>query len=39
VYEGINHAFNNATNATRYDAKAAALAWQRSLAFLHRHLG
>jgi len=39
VYEGVNHAFNNDTNAARYDAKAAALAWQRSLAFLHRHLG
>lgn len=39
VYDGVNHAFNNDTNAARYDAKAAALAWQRTVAFLHRYLG
>lgn len=38
VYEGVNHAFNNDTNAARYDAKAAALAWERTLAFLRRIL-
>jgi len=39
VYDGVNHAFNNDTNAARYDAKAAALAWQRTVDFLHRYLG
>lgn len=39
VYEGVNHAFNNDTNAARYDARAATLAWQRSVSFLHTHLG
>lgn len=38
VYEGVNHAFNNDTNAARYDAKAAVLAWSRSLAFLRKYL-
>ncbi|AQR64452.1 carboxymethylenebutenolidase [Aquaspirillum sp. LM1] len=38
TYPGVNHAFNNDTNAARYDAAAAALAWQRTLAFLHQHL-
>ena len=39
LYEGVDHAFNNDTNAARYDAAAADLAWQRSLAFLAGHLG
>lgn len=39
LYEGVDHAFNNDTNAARYNAAAAGLAWQRSLAFLARHLG
>lgn len=39
LYEGVDHAFNNDTNAARYDAPAATLAWQRSLDFLGRHLG
>jgi carboxymethylenebutenolidase len=39
LYEGVDHAFNNDTNAARYDAAAAGLAWQRSLAFLAKHLG
>ena len=39
VYEGVDHAFNNDTNAARYNAAAAGLAWQRSLDFLARHLG
>lgn len=34
VYEGANHAFNNDTNAARYDAAAAKLAWDRTIAFL-----
>ncbi len=39
VYAGVDHAFNNDTNAARYNAPAATLAWQRSLDFLERHLG
>lgn len=38
VYPGVNHAFNNDSNAARYDAAAAGLAWQRTLAFLRRVL-
>lgn len=33
-----NHAFANPTGA-RYDADDAALAWSRTLSFLHKHLG
>ncbi|SCK22039.1 dienelactone hydrolase family protein [Vogesella sp. LIG4] len=38
VYPGVNHAFNNDTNAARYDQGAANLAWQRTLEFLHQYL-
>lgn len=38
MYPGVNHAFHNDTNAARYDAEAATLAWQRTIAFLDRHL-
>jgi carboxymethylenebutenolidase len=38
VYEGANHAFNNDTSAARYDKKAADLAWERTVAFLHKYL-
>ena len=38
-YPGQHHAFHNDGAAGRYDAQAAALAWERSLAFLSRHLG
>ncbi len=38
IYEGANHAFNNDTNAARYDKTAADLAWGRTLAFLNRYL-
>lgn len=38
VYEGVNHAFMNDTSAERYDPKAAALAWDRSVAFLKKEL-
>lgn len=31
VYEGANHAFNNDTAPTRYNADAAKLAWERTL--------
>ncbi|MBI4911310.1 MAG: dienelactone hydrolase family protein [Acidobacteria bacterium] len=37
-YPGVNHAFNNDTNAARYDKAAAELAWGRTLAFLRQHL-
>jgi carboxymethylenebutenolidase len=39
LYDGVNHAFNNDTSAERYNKEAAELAWKRTLAFLHRHLG
>jgi carboxymethylenebutenolidase len=38
VYEGANHAFNNDTSAERYNAEAAKLAWDRTLAFLTEKL-
>jgi carboxymethylenebutenolidase len=38
-YEGAQHAFHNDTSPARYDAAAAALAWQRTLDFLGRTLG
>ncbi len=38
MYEGANHAFNNDTNAARYDEQAAKLAWQRTTEFLAKHL-
>jgi carboxymethylenebutenolidase len=39
TYEGVEHAFHNDTNAARYDAAAAKLAWQRTFDFLKRELG
>lgn len=39
LYDGVNHAFNNDTSAQRYNKAAADLAWKRTLAFFHRHLG
>ncbi|MDX9860603.1 MAG: dienelactone hydrolase family protein [Rhodospirillales bacterium] len=38
VYDGVNHAFNNDTNAARYNAEAAKLAWDRTVAFLKETL-
>jgi carboxymethylenebutenolidase len=38
LYEGANHAFNNDTNAARYDRTAADLAWRRTVDFLKRYL-
>jgi carboxymethylenebutenolidase len=38
TYAGVDHAFNNDTSPARYDKAAAALAWERTTAFLHRHL-
>ena len=34
IYQGANHAFNNDTNAARYNKEAADLAWTRTVAFL-----
>lgn len=39
VYDGVNHAFNNDTNAARYSKEAADLAWSRSMAFFKKNLG
>ena len=39
MYPGVNHAFNNDTNAARYDKAASDLAWQRTLAFFREQLG
>jgi len=33
IYEGANHAFNNDTNAARYNKEAAELAWKRTIDF------
>jgi carboxymethylenebutenolidase len=38
IYPGTQHAFNNDTSAARYDAAAARLAWERTMAFFTRHL-
>ncbi len=37
-YPGTQHAFNNDTNAARYNPEAAALAWRRTIAFLNETL-
>ena len=37
VYPGVAHGFNDDTTP-RFDAKAAALAWQRTLAFFAQNL-
>lgn len=39
VYQGANHAFNNDTNAARYDKEAAELAWGRTVGFFRKYLG
>jgi carboxymethylenebutenolidase len=39
MHAGVDHAFNNDTNAARYDKAAADRAWAQSLAFLAKHLG
>ncbi len=38
VYEGANHAFNNDSNAARYNKETAELAWSRTLEFLKKHV-
>lgn len=39
VYQGAEHAFNNDTNAARYNKQAADLAWSRTIAFFKQTLG
>ena len=38
IYENVNHAFHNDTNAARYNAEAAKLAWERTVNFLKEKL-
>ena len=38
MYGKVNHAFHNDTNATRYDADAAKLSWERTMAFFDHYL-
>ncbi len=37
MYDGANHAFNNDTNAARFNKEAADLSWGRTVAFLKKH--
>ena len=37
MYAGCNHGFHN-DSTSRYDADAAALAWERTIAFFREHL-
>jgi carboxymethylenebutenolidase len=39
VYSGTEHAFFNDSRPQVYNEKAAADAWQRTVDFLHKHLG
>lgn len=39
IYEGANHAFNNDTSSARYDADAAKLAWDRTVALFKETIG
>lgn len=39
VYPDVDHAFNNDTSAERYNAAAAKLAWERTVAFLAAETG
>lgn len=38
MYPGTGHGFHNDSSLARYDAEAAALAWQRTLAFFENYL-
>jgi carboxymethylenebutenolidase len=38
IYAGTEHGFNNDTTP-RFDEAAAKLAWSRTVAFLHQHVG
>ena len=37
MYDGVNHGFHNDTTP-RFDAAAAALAWERTITFFNQHL-
>jgi carboxymethylenebutenolidase len=39
MYPDVDHAFHNDTNAARYNADAAKLAWNRTVEYLKRELG
>jgi carboxymethylenebutenolidase len=39
LYPGVDHAFFNDTRPEVYDEAASTLAWQRTIDFLHAHLG
>jgi carboxymethylenebutenolidase len=39
LYPGVDHAFFNDTRPEVYNAEASALAWQRTIDFLHARLG
>jgi len=39
MYPNVNHAFHNDTSAERYNAEAAKLAWDRTIAFFKANLG
>ncbi|HXQ60719.1 MAG TPA: dienelactone hydrolase family protein [Acidimicrobiales bacterium] len=39
VYPGVDHAFFNDTRPEVYSEAASSLAWQRTIDFLHAHLG
>jgi carboxymethylenebutenolidase len=39
VYPEVDHAFFNDTRPEVYDAGASSVAWQRTIDFLHTHLG
>ncbi len=39
VYPGCDHAFFNDSRPEVYDASASALLWERSIDFLHAHVG
>ena len=38
MYDGVNHAFHNDTNAARYNEAAAKLAWKRSIEFFNKYV-
>ena len=38
MYDSVDHAFNNDTNAARYNEAAAKLAWSRSIGFFKAEL-
>jgi len=38
MYDGVNHAFHNDTNAARYNETAAKLAWKRSIEFFKKYV-